>query len=400
MKNLPKTPRRPRAFAAVAWLLFGLLGGVLAAPAAGHSVGWSYVFIDVVDSDISGKIQLPIDQLGQLGLDSEADPALLREPDDPRWQVVEEYAGGIVEFGLESSTFDLTFVDRKRAFTEVAEYAELYFELDVPDPLPYVIRTRFEPFFAGNPDHRGGLLIVDNEITGQMNNHRDIAVVYAPSRVESSLDLRGETIFDRGWRFVEEGAWHIWIGIDHVLFLVTLLLTAVMARKDVAWEGVPAFRNAAVNLVAVVTIFTIAHSITLALAIKGWVVLPSRLVESIIALSVVVVAVNNIRPFLSGRLWPLVFVFGLFHGLGFASVLVDLLITRQSKIVALVGFNVGVELGQLVIVGLLFPLLYVVRNRAWYSRVVLPTASGVVALIGGWWLVTRAVGWESPITSF
>jgi hypothetical protein len=118
-----------------------------------------------------------------------------------------------------------------------------------------------------------------------------------------------------------------------------------MALNNKRWEPEPDYRKALFNLFAIVTLFTIAHSITLALAIKGWVTLSSRFVESIIALSVLIVALNNIRPVISHQIRWLVFIFGLFHGLGFASVLIDLLVSRQSKLTALIGFNIGVEIG-------------------------------------------------------
>jgi hypothetical protein len=233
-----------------------------------------------------------------------------------------------------------------------------------------------------------------------MENHREIVIVFAPGRTSGSFDLRGEPLLTKLSRFVVEGVWHIWIGIDHVLFLITLLLTAVMTRSGSRWVPVPGFRDALLNLVTIVTLFTIAHSLTLGLALKGWVELPSRLVESIIALSVVIVAVNGLRPWLSDRIWLLVFGFGLFHGLGFASVLDNLLLYRDSKLISLIGFNIGVELGQLAIVAVTFPLFYLLRKQSWYQRGVLPAVSALVALIGLWWFVSRALGLDSPISSF
>ena len=96
----------------------------------------------------------------------------------------------------------------------------------------------------------------------------------------------------------------------------------------------------------------------------------------------------------------LVFLFGLFHGLGFASVLMDLLVSRESKVTALIGFNIGVEIGQLAIVAGVFPLLYVLREKRLYRNILLPGISGVIALVGLWWFVTRALGLESFISSF
>ena len=114
--------------------------------------------------------------------------------------------------------------------------------------------------------------------------------------------------------FAWEGIWHIWIGFDHILFLIALLLPAVPRRENVCWRGIDGFAPAFANVFKIVTAFTVAHSITLSLATLGIVRLPSRWVESAIAASVVLAALNNIYPFFHGRGWLVAFGFGLVHG--------------------------------------------------------------------------------------
>ena len=113
----------------------------------------------------------------------------------------------------------------------------------------------------------------------------------------------------------------------------------------------------------VVTAFTVAHSITLSLAALGVISLPSRLVESAIAASVVLAALNNVCPVVYGGRWIIAFCFGLIHGFGFASVLTDLGLPQDSLLLALVAFNLGVELGQLAIVAVFLPIAYALRGR-------------------------------------
>ena len=139
--------------------------------------------------------------------------------------------------------------------------------------------------------------------------------------------------------------------------------------------------------------FTVAHSITLALASLDIISLPSRLVESIIALSIVLVAVNNIVPTFRDRTWIILFLFGLFHGLGFASVMKNLPFRMPSLTTLLVCFNIGVELGQLVIVAAVFPILFLLRKTSFYKPVVLIGGSVVLIVIAGYWFVERAMGW-------
>jgi len=149
--------------------------------------------------------------------------------------------------------------------------------------------------------------------------------------------------------------------------------------------------NARGVVVKVVTAFTVAHSITLSLAALSVVTLPSRWVESAIALSVVLAALNNIWPVVYGKRWAIAFCFGLIHGFGFASVLADLGLPQESLLIALVAFNLGVELGQLVIVGIFLPVAYRLRATAFYQRVLVVYGSAAIALIASLWLVQRAL---------
>jgi hypothetical protein len=141
----------------------------------------------------------------------------------------------------------------------------------------------------------------------------------------------------------------------------------------------------------VATSFTIAHSITLSLAALSIIQLPSRLVESTIALSVVLAALNNIWPLVHGRRWLVAFGFGLIHGFGFASVLADLGLPRDALLIALVGFNVGVELGQLAIISAFLPVAYALRRTRAYRRVIFIGGSAAIALVAGVWLFERAL---------
>jgi hypothetical protein len=202
-----------------------------------------------------------------------------------------------------------------------------------------------------------------------------------------------------GAQFVQylwQGVWHIWIGFDHILFLLALLLPAVLLRRG--WgrggggggvHGVSRFKDASLSVLAVVTAFTLAHSITLSLAALEIISLPSRLVESAIAASVVFAAANNLVPMVQGR-WLMAFFFGLIHGFGFASVLTELGLPTGALAVSLVGFNLGVELGQLAIVAVFLPLAFVLRHTPFYQRGVLLGGSWAALLVALAWFVERA----------
>jgi hypothetical protein len=164
-------------------------------------------------------------------------------------------------------------------------------------------------------------------------------------------------------------------GLDHVLFVLGIFLLSLRLRP----------------LLYQVTAFTIAHSITLCLALFDVVSLPASVVEPLIAASIVYVAVENL---LTDALKPwrvyVVFAFGLLHGLGFAGVLTELGLARGEFITALAGFNVGVELGQLAVIAAAFLAVGLwFRHRAWYRQWVAIPASSAIAISGGWWTVSR-----------
>ncbi len=199
--------------------------------------------------------------------------------------------------------------------------------------------------------------------------------------------------------FVREGVHHILIGYDHILFLLSLLLPSVWIRSRVhdsrtglahtRWVPSTDLRRASTNVLKVVTAFTVAHSITLALAVFDIVNPPSRWVESIIAASVVLAALNNIWPVISEARWKLTFVFGLVHGFGFASALKDAGLAHGALVGPLVGFNVGVEIGQLCIVAVVLPIAWSLRGTRTY-RGAFAGGSLAIATVAGLWLVQRA----------
>ena len=199
--------------------------------------------------------------------------------------------------------------------------------------------------------------------------------------------------------FVREGVHHILIGYDHILFLLSLLLPSVWIRSAVTdprtgvartrWLPSQNLRLALTNVLKVVTAFTVAHSITLALSVLDIVNPPSRWVESIIAASVVLAALNNIWPLISEARWKLTFVFGLVHGFGFASALKDAGLDKGALAAPLIGFNVGVEIGQLCIVALVLPVAWSLRGTRTY-RGAFAGGSLAIAGVAGLWLVQRA----------
>ena len=198
-------------------------------------------------------------------------------------------------------------------------------------------------------------------------------------------DAEQDNFFD----FIVSGVWHIWVGYDHILFLIALLIPVVLQRGASGREPVTGFSKTLLRVAVIVSAFTVAHSITLSLAVAGIVQLLPKLVESVIAASVALAALNNLRPSVAGAqgVW-IALLFGLLHGFGFANVFHDV-DTGNSFWSALIGFNLGVELGQFAIVAIFVPLAYLLRRTRFYQWGVVYGGSSLVALCACVWLVQR-----------
>ena len=214
--------------------------------------------------------------------------------------------------------------------------------------------------------------------------------VLSPDAAELKVKAGESSHLAQFFQYVIEGVWHIWIGFDHILFLLSLLLPAVLVFEAQRWKGAATFRQALTEVLWVVTAFTVAHSITLTLAALQILELPSRLVESAIALSVVLAAANNLHPVVERRRWLVAFSFGLIHGFGFASVLTELGLPGETLVLSLLGFNLGVETGQLAIVAVFLPLAFWLRNTPFYRKGVFRGGSWLTLLVALVWLVERA----------
>jgi hypothetical protein len=244
------------------------------------------------------------------------------------------------------------------------------------------MKLHYRLLFDQDDLHRGLLKLNFDGVTH--------AAVLSPDKPEITYESGETSRLKQFGQYVLEGIWHIWIGFDHILFLLALLLPAVLVYEAKRWQGAPTFGVALRQVVGVVTAFTLAHSITLTLASLELISLPSRGVESAIAASVVLAAANNLWPVVERRRWLVAFIFGLIHGFGFASVLTELGLPKDALVLSLLGFNLGVEIGQLAIVAAFLPAAYLLRNTAFYHRGVFKSGSIITAVVALFWFVERA----------
>ena len=192
-----------------------------------------------------------------------------------------------------------------------------------------------------------------------------------------------------------DGLHHILAGNDHILFLICLLLPAVLTRSHKnGWQPVRRWQDAARPVLMTVTMFTLAHSITLGLAAAKLVTLSPRLIEPAIAVTIALAALDNLRPLLGDRMnyrYAFTFLFGLVHGFGFADVLAEMDLPRADFMAALLKFNVGVELGQLTVVLPLLALLFIIRRWPVYAKGLLPAGSVAALAVAAGWFAERVL---------
>lgn len=361
--------------------LFVLLTALMVSSAAfAHKASDSFVYLDLDASEV--RIDLALRDLALLiPLDANADQNItgdeLRKQRSSSVQIIEKAitlasAGGVCrlnnqEWGLSSHSDGPYLATR---------YLVACPDGERPGQIQYTL------MFAQDSLHRGLVQITSD-------GTRSLAVL-SPEQPVANLAGGGPGALGTFTTFLYEGVVHLLIGLDHMLFLLVLVLPATLVRRQGSQGATRSLSSRLLQLAGIVTAFTVAHSITLALSALNLVQLPIAWVETVIALSIAVAALNVVWPFLGPKTWKLAFVFGLVHGFGFASVLGDLTGGISNLAVALAGFNLGVEFGQLGLLILGFPLLYGLAHVKGYQQVVVPVMLLGVSATSLVWVAQRA----------
>ena len=353
---------RPAARMAAAGLLAALTLGAPRARAHPMTVAYAAVTVRERQVDLSLSVNLfELDLL--LSLDRDGDGALSPAEIEAARPRLAEYLASRVSASSRGAALPAELAG-VRPGRSADGRATLEADLRFRDAQPLAdVSIRCEPLADLGPDHRTLARIVRGDDLTEFAFER--GTVY---RVPEA-SLGGHFL-----QFLRLGILHIFTGTDHVLFLLGLLLAG----------------GTLLEVVKIVTAFTAAHSLTLSLAALGLVHLPSRLVESAIAASIVFVALENLLRRGLDRRWLVSFGFGLVHGFGFAAVLAEMHLPRAGLLSSLLAFNGGVEVGQIAVVAAVLPLLALLRRGAAY-RTVATSASAFILVMGLFWLSQRAL---------
>lgn len=352
------------------------------APAQAHKASDSYLSIKTEDRTVTGQWDISVRDLEfAIGLDRDVNGELT-------WDEIRASHSDIAAYALSR----LTLIANDKACPARATehlidhhsdgaYAVMRFTAECENPIE-TLGIHYNLLFDLDRQHKG---LLHMESGGQTST-----AIFSPENAKQEFGSTQTNRLRQFFDYLKHGVWHIWIGVDHILFLLSLLLPAVLVLHNRQWHSSDSFKASFIDVFKIVTAFTISHSITLSLAAVGAVELPSRWVETAIAASVIIAALNNLFPLFQGKRWVAAFLFGLIHGFGFASVLADLGLPQSALTTALLGFNAGVELGQLAIVMVFLPLAYLLRQTWLYRRIVVNAGSTAIAAIAFVWLIERA----------
>lgn len=359
--------------------------GLSPGSAQAHSGVQSYLYLDITTDELGGRVEMPFGDIREvLGLSLEGDTVAqldeLRASQDTLAKYIAEHfqigAGG-QRYDYEVTTIEL--LDGEGG------YALVYFLVDLPtSDVPRVLDVEFDPFFDEIDDRDALLLIANDWQSGVIDNGEEVLVAFDDGTRERTIDLGEGSQWNNFTASIGLGVDHIRTGPDHILFVLVLLLPSVLVFTTV-WRPVDTFGASLWRILKIVSMFTVAHSITFAAA--GLEILPlppSRLVESVIAASIALTALHNLHPIVKNREWAIAFAFGLFHGMGFASLVGGLDVSQSTKLFSLLGRNVGIEIGQAVVVLLVFPALFLLRRTRYYRPFFVVSSVGLAIVAFGW----------------
>ena len=367
-----------RVIIVIAWLLLSLP----ACPAWAHKPSDSYLSLSVQNNHIEGQWDIALRDLADaIRLDSDGNGQLTWGEVRNKHDEIRAYALSRLALSADQQACTTQLLEQLIDHHTDGAYSVLRFRSDCDVPIER-LAVDYQLLFDIDAQHKGLLRLTQG---GQTST-----AIFSRELTTQEFSITKRSRWTESMQFIHEGTWHIWLGFDHVLFLLVLLLPSVLIRVEGRWQAAGDFASVCRNVVSIVTAFTMAHSLTLSLATLDIIQLPSRLVESTIAASVVLAGLGNLYPTMMTRRWMVAFGFGLIHGFGFAAVLTDLGLPHDSLLLSLVSFNIGVEIGQLAIVAAFLPLAYFIRHSWSYPRLILTGGSLAVIAIAFAWFTERA----------
>ncbi|PKG23317.1 HupE/UreJ family protein [Niallia nealsonii] len=364
-----------------------------------HAMPTSLVYLDFLENEVEAELIIPIDRLEvafKQNLTGDPKKAVSTYHDELLSYITshmsaktsdgEDWSIQVDDLSLsypdvETDPIDLiakaTLVPPKGA---AVDSFTLNYEVVVKELVTHVITL------AVRSDWNNGIYTSNPEIIANII-HNNTTV---------SIDQSDGSVWKGFGSIVKSGMAHIAEGVDHLLFLLALLLPAPLLVKNRKWDRFAGAKHSIKQLLKITLAFTIGHSITLIIGSTGWVNIPSQPIEVLIAVSIFISAIHAIRPIFAGREIFVAGGFGLVHGLAFATLVTDLGVTPMRIALSVLGFNIGIELMQLFVIVLIMPWLLLLSVTKVYSLVrIIGSLFAIFASAG--WILDRAFSISTPV---
>ncbi len=356
-----------------------------------HSLDSSTLTINIEQEVVEAEVYIALENLDKvLGTDYSSQSS----PNESAETAINYVDQHFSITGLNGQQWPKTFKQPVQEQIEDNDYFKLPVTFDAGLSNPNNFTIKYDAIIEADPKHRATIVL---------NNQDDeVKTVGILSYSRTTIDIGEVTTWSSMQEMIKFGIHHVLIGLDHILFLVMLLLAAPLVAVNKRWQRSNEIKPVLKNVFHIVSAFTLGHSLTLIITALGWINLPSQPIEIIIAISVAISALHVAKPLTEKGEVKIAFGFGLIHGMAFAGVLSDLGIDTSNSIVSLLAFNTGIELAQLLVALAIFPSIYLVSLTKYYRPIRTLIASLTIAIALVWaadrlGLISNAL---SPIEDF
>lgn len=365
-----------------------------------HPMPNSMVILKIHEKNISGEIQIPLNELQSaigLGVNDHSEKLVERLGDTLRAYLLQHIRPKTFDgkpWSVTLGTMKVYAIQSRLS----GNYKELIVEFSMSPPKYYDLRNfyfDYDVVLHQVASHKILVAVMQDWQRGILSedaNYQSVGVIdldVPTGKIRPfQISLQQGSIWQGLQNMILLGVKHIQEGTDHILFMLTLLLPAMLLVENKQWGKADNYQAILLNLLRIVTAFTIGHSLTLFLGTVQWIQLPVKPIEVLIAVTILISAFHAYRPIYPKREVLMAGSFGLIHGLAFAETLTNLQLSTQQLILSILGFNLGIELMQLFIIVLAFPVLLYLSKTAYYP-IIRKTGAIVMMILASGWMIER-----------
>ena len=364
-----------------------------------HSMPSSVVYLDFLENTVEAELVIPLDRL---------EVAFEEDLYDNPEQAIQTYHDELKAYitshisaeSNEAEQWTETFNEMSLSYPDVeTDSIDLIVHLTLTPPAGTAVDNftlNYDVVVRELVTHVVSVAVRSDWNNGIYSSDPKLIASIIHNNTSVQIDQSNGSVWTGFVSIIKTGMAHIAEGVDHLLFLLALLLPAPLLMSNNKWGKSAGFKASIKKLLKITLAFTIGHSITLIIGATGWVSIPSQPIEVLIAVSILISAIHAIRPIFAGREIFVAGGFGLVHGLAFATLVTDLGVTPMRIVMSVLGFNIGIELMQLIVIVLIMPwFLLLGRTKVFTPIRIIGALFAMIASIG--WTLDRAFGIKSPV---